>query len=71
MYRLTKAYRIWKDAPKKIQDATLPEDFAKGWELKFLLIDGKVSHFIHHVKQHFGMRVDIFCECCEFERWGL
>jgi hypothetical protein len=71
MYRLTKAYRTWKSAPETIKDSTCPDDFAQGLELKFLLIDGKIAHFLQHVKQHLSMHVDIFCECIEFERWGL
>lgn len=71
MYRLTKAYRTWNNAPENIHEATCPEDFARGIELKLLLIDGLIAHFLQHVKQHLGIHTDLFCECCEFEKWGL
>lgn len=71
MYRLTKAYRTWNSAPEYIHEATSPEDFAHGWEVKFLEIEGMIAHFVQHTKQYLGLKVDLFCECSEFERWGL
>jgi hypothetical protein len=80
MYQLTKAYHIWKDAPMEIHDATTPEDFAKGWEVKFLEVDGEIAHFFQHLKQWLwwkfdlypnSMRIEYYCNCDKFERWGL
>lgn len=79
MYKLTKAYKIWKEAPHDIQDATTPLDFAHegSREQKFLETEAYIAHVMQHVKQwthfHYGIprKLKDFCSCDEFKEKGL
>jgi hypothetical protein len=79
MYKLTKAYKIWREAPPDIQDVTTPLDFAiyGSREMKFLETEAFISHVWQHFKQYTHFRFGIprtlnsFCSCDEFEEKGL
>ena len=79
MYKFTKAYKIWKEAPEDIQDVTTPLDFAHegSREQRFLETEAYVAHVIQHFKQYTHFRFGIprtlkdFCSCSKFEDKGL